>query len=336
MAEAAKLTGVERAAVLLMAVGEEYAAEILKHMEPRELHNIGTTMASLANINREQVSETLQTFNDQVENLTSMGVHSEDYIRAVLIRALGRDKAKAVMERILSAEKSSGVEALKWIEAGTIASALRKEHPQIIALLLASLDTEQAAEVVNHLPADLHSEVMLRVATLDNVPAGAMKELNDLIEKQMMNNIHASASTKLGGTKKAADILNLLDNGIEASILDNIKSADQSLGEEIENLMLIFENLLDVDDRSIQSLLREVSTDVLLVALRGADEMVQEKLLRNMSKRAAEMLRDDLEAMAPVRLADVEAAQREMLTTAKRLAEAGELSLGSKGKDQLV
>lgn len=335
-APAVALAGVDRAAVLLMTLGEEYAAEILKHMEPRDLHKLGAAMANVTGINKSQVSEVLNAFNEQVEDQTSMGVHSQDYIRAVLIRALGRDKAKSVMESILNADSGSGVEALKWMDAEAIAGGLRQEHPQVVALVLSSLETEQAAEVVSLLPEDLRYDALMRVATLDGIPANALVELNEVIEKQVMSAISASARSKMGGAQRAAEILNLLSGDVEGPILDRVKEADPELGEKIEEMMLLFESLLEVEDRGIQTLLREVSSETLMVALRGADEMVKEKILRNMSKRAAEMLRDDLEVMPPVRLSEVEAAQKEILATAKRLAEAGELSLGAKGGDSLV
>lgn len=330
------LAGVDRAAVLLMTLGEEYAAEILKHMEPRDLHKLGAAMTNVNGINKSQVSEVLDTFNGQVEEQTSMGVHSQDYIRAVLIRALGRDKAKGVMDSILNADSGTGVEALKWMDAEAIAGGLRQEHPQVVALVLSSLETEQAAEVVTLLPEDLRYDALMRVATLDGIPANALVELNEVIEKQVMSAISASARSKMGGAQRAAEILNLLSGDVEGSILDRVKEADPELGENIEEMMLLFDSLMDVDDRGIQTLLREVSSETLMMALRGADEMVKEKLLRNMSKRAAEMLRDDLEVMPPVRLSEVESAQKDILATAKRLAEAGELSLGSKGGDSLV
>lgn len=336
MSEPASLRGIDRVAVLLMAIGEEYAAEIFKHLEPRELHTVGSTMANLANINRDQVSEILQVFNEQVENQTSMGVGSHDYIRSVLIRALGRDKAKNIMENILDAENVSGVEALKWVDPKAVAGGIRNEHPQVVAMILSCIDVEQAADVLALLPEDLRHDAMMRLAALEGIPSGALAELNEVIETQVAPHVRASTTSKVSGPKRAAEILNLLDRALESTILDKIKSIDLKLGERIEDLMVIFDHLLDVDDRGIQHLLREVPSETLIVALRGADEMIREKILRNMSRRAAEMLRDDLDVMPPVRLTEVEAAQKEMLATAKRLAEAGELSLGGKGEEQLV
>lgn len=336
MAEAAKLKGIERAAVLLMALGEDCAAEVLKHMEPRELHKIGAAMVTLANVNRDQVSGVLNEFNEQVDNQTSMGVNSHGYIRNVLVRALGRDKAKGIIEGILNADKASGVDALKWMDSSAIAGALREEHPQVVALVLASLEPQQAAGVISLLPEALRCDALVRVATLDSLPSKALVELNEIIEKQLMTTISAATTAKMGGPRRAAEILNLLDGGVEAPILDKIKEINKDLGRQVEEQMLVFDSLLSMQDRGIQTLLREVSSETLLVALRGADEMVRQKILRNMSKRAAGMLQDDLEVMPPVRLSEVETAQREILMTARRLAETGELSMGGRGGDKLV
>ena len=331
----ATLKGVERAAVVLMALGESHAAEILRHLDPHELHKLGVAMAGLTRVNREQISEIVHTFNEEVGNQSSLMLDGENYVRGVLTRALGREKAKGVLEHIFSGEPQSGVDSLKWMDASAIAGGLRDEHPQVVALVLSSLQVEQAAQIVNLLPAGLRDEALLRVATLEEVPADALTELNDLIEKQVMRNINAAVKSKIGGPKRAAEILGRLDAGIEGQILDNIKEADADLGSKIEDLMVVFENLLNLSDRDIQALMREVSSETLLVALRGADEAVRHKIMGNMSRRAADLLRDDLENMPPVKLSDVETAQKDIMSTAKRLAEAGEITLSAKG-DQLV
>lgn len=335
MPELTTLKGIERAAVVLMALGEDHAAEILKHLDPRELHKIGVAMTSLNNLNRDQISEIIHTFNEEVHNQTSMMLDSQNYVRGVLIRALGREKAKGILEHIFDGESRSGVDSLKWMDASAIAGGLRDEHPQVVALVLSSLQPEQAAEIVNLLPSPLRDEALLRVAILDEIPSGALAELNELIEKQVMRNINAAATSKIGGPKRAAEILGRLDTDVEGQILDKIKEVDADLGTKIEDMMIVFENLLGLSDRDIQALLREVSSETLLVALRGADEAVRRKIMGNMSKRAAELLRDDLEAMPPVKLSDVETAQKDIMATAKRLAEAGEITLSTKG-DQLV
>ncbi len=335
MPELIALKGIERAAVVLMALGESHAAEILRHLDPRELHKLGVAMANLANVNRDQLSEVVHAFNEEVHSQNSLMLDGENYIRGVLTRALGREKARGILEHIFDGGEQSGVDSLKWMDASSIAGGLREEHPQVVALVLSSLRTEQAAEVVNLLPSPLRDEALLRVAILDEIPAGALTELNELIEKQVVRNISATATSKIGGPKRAAEILGRLDVAVAGSILDKIKEVDADLGGKIEDLMVVFENLLGLSDRDIQTLLREVSSEMLLVALRGAGEAVRQKIMGNMSRRAADLLRDDLEAMPPVKLSDVEAAQKEIMSAAKRLAEAGEITLSSKG-DQLV
>jgi flagellar motor switch protein FliG len=328
--------GIDRVAVLLMALGETFAAEVLKHLDPRELHKIGAAMTGLSNVNRGQVCQILKDFNGQVQDQTSIGVDSQDYVRNVLIRAVGRDKAKGVMDHILQAHNDSGVDALKWMDGRAIAGGLREEHPQVVALVLASLETTQAAEVLNLLPDALRDEAIFRVANLDQIPSGALTELNELIEKQVMTKISAASTAAVGGPERAAEILNLVDGSVEGQIMDKIKAVDSELADQIEDLMMIFESLIYMSDRDIQTLLREVASENLVVALRGADDAVKQKILGNLSRRAAEILQDDLENTPPVRLSDVEAAQKKILSTAKRLSEAGEISLGGKGGNEFV
>jgi flagellar motor switch protein FliG len=263
------LKGVDRAAVVLMALGEDRAAEILRHLDPRELHKIGVAMTSLNQVNRDQISEIVHTFNEEISQQSSMMLDSENYIRGVLIRALGRDKAKGILDHIFDNETRTGVDSLKWMDASAIAGGLRDEHPQVVALVLSSLRAEQAAEIVGLLPAALREEALLRVATLDEVPSGALEELNELIEKQVMRNISAAVTSKIGGPKRASEILGRLDGSVESQILDKIKEADPELGNKIEEMMVVFESLISLSDRDIQTLLREVSSETLLVALRG-------------------------------------------------------------------
>lgn len=329
------LKGIDRAAVMLMALGEDHAAEVLRHLDPRELHKVGVAMTSLTRVSRDQISDIVHAFNEEVNQQSSLVLDSENYIRGVLTRALGREKAKGILEHIFDQETGSGVDSLKWMAASAIAGGLRDEHPQVVALVLASLRSEQAAEIVSLLPESLRDEALLRVATLDEVPSGALEELNELVEKQVLRNISAAATSKIGGPKRAAEILGRLDGGIEGQILDKIKETDADLGGKIEEMMIVFEHLLTISDRDTQTLLREVSSDMLLLALRGAEDAIRNKIMSNMSKRAAELLRDDLEAMPPVKLSDVENAQKEIMASAKRLAEAGEITLGARG-EQLV
>lgn len=337
MPEMSKLPGVERAAVLLLSIGEQYASEVLKHMGPKEVQKLGSAMATMTNLTKVQVSEVLTNFCEMVDNQTALGVGSEDYIRTVLVKALGEDKAGGVIDRILLGSNSKGLEALKWMDARAVAEVIRLEHPQIIAIVLAYLDSDQSAEVLALFPERVRVDVLMRIATLDGIQPSALHELNEIMEKQFSgNSTNNVKSSSVGGVKTAANILNNMDSGIETVLLEKVKEADADLGQKIQDLMFVFENLLDVDDRGIQSLLREVSSDNLLLALKGADQTMRDKIYKNMSKRAAEILRDDLEVKGPVRLSEVEAAQKEILTVARRMADAGELMLGGKGGEEYV
>jgi flagellar motor switch protein FliG len=325
-------TGVERAAIFLMTLGEQNAAEILKHMGAKDVQRVGTAMAQLTNISREEVVGVMTNFTKTVENQTSVGIGSDDYVRKVLINALGEDKAGGVIDRILLGRTSKGLEALKWMEPRAIAEMIRLEHPQILSIVLAYIDPDQAAEVLVHLPEWLRADVIMRIATLDGIQPSALNELDEMMEKQFAGNA-GSQSSSLGGPKIAANILNFMDGSVESSVMALVKKTDEALGSRIQDLMFVFGNLIEVEDRGMQELLRQVPGDQLLLALKGADDGLKEKIFKNMSQRAAEMMRDDLEARGPVRLADVEAAQKEVLATARKLADAGTISLGGKGEE---
>lgn len=330
-----KLTGPERAAILMMAVGEEVATSIMKHMGPKEVQRIGEAMASTSNVSREQVEDVVSNFAETFGDQTALGVGSEEYLRKILVNSLGEDKASGLIDRILLGRSSKGLEALKWMEARSIAEVVRLEHPQIIAIVLSYLDSDQAAEVLSLLPENMRADILMRIASLDGIQPSALQELDEILDKQFSGATGNLKSSSVGGTKTAANILNFMDTSIEGAILDRVKEVDGELGQKIQDLMFVFDNLAEVDDRSIQALLREVSSDTLIIALKGADAAVTEKVLKNMSKRAAEMLRDDLEARGPVRLSEVESAQKEILAIARRMAESGDISLGG-GGDEFV
>lgn len=332
---AVNLSGTDRAAVLLMSLGEDNAAGVLKHMGPKEVQRIGSAMASLQSISRQDMNRVLQDFVQTVEQQTALGVGSDDYVRKVLTSALGDEKAGNVIDRILTGRQSKGLEALKWMDARAVADLIRGEHPQIIAIVLSFLDADQAAEVLGQLPDAAQPEIIMRIATLDTVQPHALEELDQILEKQFTIKT-PSQPAAMGGIKNAANIMNLLEPTIESRIIEQIHRADEKLGGSIQDLMFTFDNFLDLDDRSIQALLREVSGDGLVIALKGADEAVREKIFGNMSKRAAEILRDDLDSKGPVRLSEVEAAQKEILNTVRRMAESGEIMLGGRGGDDYV
>ena len=329
--ELSKLNRLERSAILLMTLGEKDAAEILKHMGPKEVQKVGTAMATLANVNQTQVEGVVAEFLEAVGGQTGMGLGSDDYIRNMLTQALGNDKAGALIDRILLGGNTPGLDSLKWMESRQVADLIRHEHPQIQAIVVSYLDADQSAEILSNFPEKVRLDIVMRVAALEAVQPAALQELNDILERQFSGKGGAQ-TTSMGGVKVAANIVNFVDSAMAADLLEQIKEVDEDLGIQIQDLMFVFDNLVDVDDRGIQSLLREVSTDLLVVALKGADPTVQEKIFKNMSKRAAELLRDDLEAKGPVKVSEVEASQKEILTIARRLADAGEIVLGGGGE----
>lgn len=326
------LNGVQRAAVFMLAIGSDKAAEVLKHMSPKEVQAIGVAMASLQNIHRDAMSDVMDDFIGKVDNQTAMGVGSDDYIRQMMINALGEEKAKSMIDRILVGRNAKGLETLKWMDARAVAEVIRLEHPQIIAIVLSYLDPDQAANVVSLLPERARPDIMMRVAALEGIPPSALTELNLIMEKQFSGSSNNVASSAMGGYKTAANIINFMDASVGGSIMTAIGEHDNDMAEGIQELMFVFDNLIDVDDRGIQALLREVSSDNLTLALKAADERIKEKILKNMSKRAAEMLKEDMEVRGPVKLSEVEAAQKEILAVARRLAESGEIVLGGGGE----
>ncbi len=333
--EVRELKGSSKAAVFLLGLGEQSAAEVLRHMGPKEVQKVGAAMASLKDISNRQVQSVVASFTSEANALSSLGVGTEDYVRNVMVQALGEQRAKGVINRVLLGRDSKGIESLKWMEARAVASVIRAEHPQIIAIVLAYLDSDHAAEVLKCLPEKIRADAMLRIARLDTIHPSALTELDDILEKQF-SGANNSQVSNVGGAKTAAKILALLDGETESSISESIQAIDKDLGDRIRDLMFVFDNLLALDDRGVQRLLREVSSDILVLALKGADAPMQDKIFNNMSKRAAEMLREDLESRGPVRLSEVETAQKEILAVASRLSEEGEIMLGNKGGEQFV
>jgi len=326
-------SGTERAAILLLTLGEQEAAQVLKHMGAKEVQRIGSAMSKLSNVSREEVHGVITQFNSSVESETSVGVGTDEFLRKVLVDALGQDKAASIIDRINIGRSTKGLEALKWMDARAVAELIRLEHPQIIAIVLAYLDADQSAEVLTHLPANMRSDVVVRIATLDGVQPSAINELDDIMEKQFSGKAGGGGKTSaMGGAKAAANIINLLEPSQEGMIMEQITKADEALGARIQDLIFVFDNLIEIDDRSMQELMRQVPSDRLLLALKGADEPLKEKIFKNMSQRASEMLKDDLEAKGPVRISEVEGAQREILQIARKLADSGAIALAGKGE----
>ena len=329
----ATVTGAQRAAILLLTLGEQDAAEVLKHLSARDVQAVGSAMAALSSVSREQVVGVLDKLDDDMGRQTSLGVGTEEYIRKILTNALGETKAGGLIDRILLGRSSKGLESLKWMESRAIAEMINQEHPQIIALVLAHLEPDQAAEVIGYLPPRVRSDAVMRIATLDGVQPHALNELDEIMERQFNGNTKKLKSANVGGLKAAANILNAMDSSREAELMTAIRSQDEALGGRIEDLMFVFEDLAELDDRGMQTLLREVPSGILITALKGAEPAIREKIFANMSKRAADMMRDDLEVKGPVRLSEVDAAQKEVLAVARKLADAGQLSLGGSGDE---
>src|SRR5690554_4118290 len=325
------LTGVQRAAVVLLSLGEAQAAEVLKHMGAKEVQKLGMAMTSVGDVSRNTVAAVFEDFVETLAQPSSIGAGADEYIRAVLTQALGEERAGSLIDRILAGRNTSGLDTLKWMEPRAIAELVRNEHPQIIAIVLAHLDEDQAAEVLKCLPDRVRADVLLRIATLDGIPPNALNELNDVMARQFSGNQNLKSST-IGGVRMAANILNFMESGQDEVILESINRIDEPLGAQIRDLMFVFDNLADLDDRAIQTVPREISSDKLAVALRGAEDGVRDKITGNMSQRAAEILLEDMEARGPVRLAEVEAAQKEILAEVRRMAENGDITLAAKAE----
>ncbi len=329
------LKGIDRAAILMLALGEKDAAVVLAHMGPKEVQDLGSAMAGLHNVSTAEMESVMQSFVSALGTQTALGMNSDEYIRNVMTQALGQDKAGNVIDRILLGRNSKGLEQLKWMDPRSIAEIIRYEHPQIIAIVMSFLDPDQAAEVLSEFQDRVRTDIIMRIATLDGIQPAALQELDQILDNQFSGTSNVKSAT-LGGIKAAADILNLVEGSIEAQIMEQVEGADQELAQEIQDNMFTFENLIDIDDRGFQTLLREIASDQLLLALRGADDALKEKIFKNMSTRASEMLRDDLEAAPPARISDVESAQKEILQVARRLSDAGEINLGGSGGEEFI
>ena len=326
--------GITKSAMLLLTLGEDEAAEVLKHLGPREVQKLGAAMAQLKSVPRDKVEAVVDEFYEETQRGAPV-VADEEYIRAMLTKALGDDRAANLISRILQGGDTAGIEGLKWMDAATVAELIRNEHPQIIATILVHLEYDHAGEILKHFTDRLRNDVILRIATLDGVQPAALQELNDALTR-ILSGSASIKKTAMGGVRTAAEILNFVGSAHETAILDNVREYDPDLAQKIIDEMFVFENLIDVDDRGIQLLLREIQSESLILALKGASEAMREKIFRNMSQRAAEMLREDLESKGPVRLSEVEREQKEILKVARRLADEGQIQLGGKGEDEFI
>lgn len=331
MSEAVDISGTERAAIFLMSLSEQEAAEIMRHMPLSEVQKIGQAMATMQNVSRAQADNVLLHFASNVETQAPMVGRSPQSLKRLLTKTLGQEKASSLVERLVD-DKPKGLESLQMMDPKEITEIILHEHPQVIAIVLAGLDATKAAQVVTELPRSMSTDIVERIAKMEEIPQHAITELDNVLQDRFSHST-GFKSTEIGGIRSAAEILNILDKHIEEKVLEELDERDPPLKQEIEESMFVFDNLLDADDRGIQALVREVTSDVLVTALKGADEAVQDKVFGNMSKRAAELLRDDLDAKGPVRITDVEDAQKQIVAAARQLVDDGKMMMGSGGND---
>jgi flagellar motor switch protein FliG len=328
-------TGVEDAAIMLMSIGEEAASEVFKHLMPKEVQRLGETISKLKAVPRERYDAVVENFIALAGAEHMLVADSDEYVRSVLRKALGEEKASLLLERILAGNDVTGIESLKWMEAQSVAELLRNEHPQIVAAILVHLEYDQTSQILKLLPDRMRNEVLMRVATLDGIQPAALKDLNEVLSNVLSGSDRARKS-QLGGVKSAAEILNMMGSSVETSVLDYIRESDGDLAQNIMDNMFTFDDMIKLDDKAIQMVLKEVQSESLVISLKGATPELRERIFKNMSSRAAETLREDLETRGPVRVTDVEAEQKEMLKIVRRLVEEGEISLGGGSDDQFL
>ncbi|CAG9168627.1 flagellar motor switch protein FliG [Cupriavidus respiraculi] len=326
--------GLQKSAILMMSLGEDSAAEVFKHLAPREVQSLGTAMAQLSQVTREQMAEVLAEFRAETEQFLALNVDSSSFIKSVLNKALGEERALSVIEDILeSRDPGAGIDSLNWMDATSVAELIRDEHPQIIATILIHLDRQKSSEVLALFTDRLRNDVILRIATFGGVQPGALQELTDVLTKLLAG--QSLKRSRMGGVRTAAEIINLMSTTQEEAVIAGVRQHDTDLAQKIIDEMFLFENLMEVDDRGIQRVLKEIATESLIVALKGAPAELRDKFIRNMSTRAGEMLREDLEGLGPVRVSQVEAEQKNILQVVRRLADAGEIQIGA-GDDAYV
>lgn len=333
MASEHNLSGSQRAAILLLGVGEEAATEVMRHMSAKEVQQVGEAMATISKLTNNQVESVLADFHLESAEINPLGLEATDFTRRVMTSALGQDKAQNILSQVLDKPVDhNGVEALQWMAPKAIAEVLSEEHPQIAATVMTQLYDEQAAKVLELLPNELRRDVIFRIARMEELDPRALEELDRVLESQL-GKLQRTPPRKVMGPDNLAAILNATGHELEQEMLEALTSVDEDLGEDVKEKMFIFDNLMQLDDRGMQRLIRDIPQENLLPALKGADVDMVERFFKNMSERAADILREDLEASGPIKLADVEVAQKEIVRTAKRLADEGELMLGKAAQD---
>jgi flagellar motor switch protein FliG len=329
------LTGTQKSAILMMLIGEDEASEILRNLSPREVQHLGTAMYSVQGLDQETVNLVLDEFLVIIKAQTSLGMGGSNYIRNIMVKALGEDKSQSVLSRIAPSTSERPIEILDWMDARSIAELISDEHPQIVALVVSYLDAGQGADVLGLLPENVQAEVIRRIATLKTVGPDAIRELEEVMQRKFKANTSLRA-TQVGGIDAAARIMNFTQQAMEGRIMKDIAKGDKGLMLAIQESMFVFDTLIMSDDKSLQTLLRSVDTELLIMALKGADEPLQEKLFSCMSKRAAANIMDEMEALGPVRLTEVQGAQKEIINVARRLSDEGSIVLAGRGGDDFV
>jgi len=329
---AKELTGEQKAAILLRAIGEESAAQVMKSLGPKEIRKLGGYMKDTANITKEEENLVLHEFG-QVSEQGEVQFEGKEYIKTILIKALGPEKAARMLESI-NTKTYPGIEALKWIDAKALIQMLKVEHPQTIAVILANLEVEQASQILAGLPEALRADTAIRLATMEEVQPEVLDELSQSLQDTLLANSGAQA-TSVGGKEVIANILTRVDKATESGIMSKIAERNQPLADGIRALMFVFDDLVKLDDRGMQELMKEISKEDLPVALRGGSQEVKDKFFKNMSSRAAEMLKEDMETRGPVKVSDVEKAQQNILKVCRKLEEEGRIVVSGAGEEVL-
>lgn len=327
--------GVVKSAILLMSLGEEEASHVFRHLGPKEVQKLSEAMAGLNDVRREKIEHVLEEFCHLADGKTSLGQNAIEYLRKVLTRALGEEKAANLLDRISQGDDTSGIESLRWMDAAAATELIKNEHPQIIATILVHLERDQSSAILSLFPERLRNDVLLRIATLDSVQPSALRELNGVLGK-LLSGTDSIKKPRMGGIRTTAEILNFMPGSLESSVIENFVQYDEEIAQKIMDEMFVFDDLLNVDDQAVQLLLREIQSDSLITALKSAKEELRAKIFKNMSQRAAEMLREDLETRGPVRVSEVEAEQKKILKTLRQLADDGRIVLGGKGDDSFI
>ncbi len=327
--------GLQKSAILLMSLGEDEAAEVFKYLEPREVQKIGTAMAAMKSCTRDDITAVLGEFCSEAGEQTTLGMASDSYLKSVLKKALGDDRSAHLLDRILNGDDTSGIEGLKWMDAASVAELVKNEHPQIVATILVHLDRDQASEILQQFTERLRNDVLMRIATLDGIQPAALRELNDVLTK-LLSGTGTVKKSAMGGIKAAAEILNFMPAKHEGNVIEGVRAFDGDLAQKILDQMFTWENVLDIEDRGVQLLLREVQSESLILALKGSSEALREKVFKNMSQRASETLKEDLEAKGMVRVSEVEAQQKEILKIVRKLADDGQIVIGGKAEEAFI